>query len=102
MSGITESPDRSDVNESSYIGGTVSVGTSEVEAKVGASRLSTRQYLSIHNSGPNTVYVGPSGVTTSSGRPLFRDQSIDIPAGNLGIFVIAAQSGNTIIVQELG
>lgn len=102
MGAIIESSDRSDVNESSFLSGTITVGTSVVEAKVGISRLSSRQYLSIHNNGPLTIYVGPSDVTTSSGRPIFRDQSIDIPVGDLGIYLVSGQAGNTVVVQEIG
>lgn len=102
MSGIIESSDRSDVNESVYRTGTLIVGTSLVEAKVGDDRLVSRQYVSIHNYGPNTIYVGPEGTTTSTGRPLFVDQSIDIPLGNLGIYLISEHADNNVVVQELG
>lgn len=102
MSGIIESSDRIDVNESAYVTGTISVGTSLIEAKVGAERLGTRQYLSIHNHGPNTIFVGPAGTTTANGRPLFVDQSIDIPIGNLAVYLVSAHANNTVVVQELG
>lgn len=102
MSGIIESSDRIDVNESAYVTGTITVGTSVIEAKVGTERLGSRQYLSIHNHGPHTIFVGPEGVTTSTGRPLFVDQSIDIPIGNLSVCLISAHANNTVVVQELG
>lgn len=102
MSGIIESSDRIDVNESVYVTGTLTVGTSLVEAKVGDERLITRQYVSIHNYGPNTIFVGPAGTTSTTGRPLFVDQSIDIPLGNLGIYLISEHADNTVVVQELG
>lgn len=101
MSGIQESADRSDVNESSYLTGTLTVGTTQVEVKVGASRLERRQFVSIHNYGPQTIYIGPDGVTTSSGRPIFRDQSIDLPVGNLALYLIAGTANQSVIVQEL-
>lgn len=101
MSGIQESSDRSDVVESAYLSGTLSVTTTAVEAKVGASRLAGRQILSIHNLGQGTVYIGPAGVTSATGRPLLRDQSIDIPAGNVAIFVVANAGTQSVIVQEL-
>lgn len=101
MSGIQESSDRSDVVESAYVSGTLSVTTSAIEAKVGANRLTGRQILSIYNAGPGTIYVGPSGVTSSTGRPIFRDQSIDMPAGNVAVFLIAGTGTQSVIVQEL-
>jgi hypothetical protein len=102
MGGIVESSDRSDVNESSFLSGTITVSTTVVEAKVGATRLSTRQYLSIHNTGPGTIYLGTNTVTSSTGRPILRDQSIDLPIGNLGVYLVSGQGNNTVIVQELG
>lgn len=102
MGGINEASDRSDVNESTFLSGTVTVGTTAVEAKVGATRLITRQYLSIHNTGPGTIYLGTSTVTSSTGRPILRDQSIDLPVGNLPIYIVSGQGNNTVIVQELG
>lgn len=102
MSGIIESSDRIDVNESAYVTGTVTVGTSIVEAKVGVERLGNRQYLSIHNHGPNTIFVGPAGTTAATGRPLFVDQSIDIPIGNLAVYLVSEHANNTVVVQELG
>jgi hypothetical protein len=102
MSGIIESSDRIDVNESAYVTGTITVGTTLVEAKVGAERLAKRQYISIHNYGPNTIYIGPEGTTVSTGRPVFIDQSMDIPVGNLAVCLIAEEENNIVVVQELG
>lgn len=92
--------DRADVLESSFLGGTVTVGTTEVEAKVGASRLDTRQLLTIYNASANTIYWGPTGVTTSTGQPIEKKQFVSIPAGNIAVYLIAASAGNTAIVQE--
>jgi hypothetical protein len=83
----------------------VTVGTTQVEAKVGASRLQDRQGVWIYNDSANTIYVGPSGVTTSGstkGFPLFKNQSafVELP-DFVGVFLIAGSAGNSVIVQEI-
>lgn len=83
----------------SYVQGTVTVGTSQVEAKVGGSRLSNRQHLLIFNGSSNTIYIGPTGVTTSM-RPLFKSQQYDCDDCNLAVYMIAGSAGNSVIVEE--
>lgn len=86
----------------SYVQGSITVGTSQVEAKVGGSRLTNRQSLLIHNGSTKTIYVGPSGVTTSM-RPIFKDQVYATDDANLAVFLIAATAGNTgVIIEEKG
>lgn len=100
MGGINYSPDRADVNESSYISGPLSVTTSQVEAKVGGSRLAFRQILSIYNGGNKTIYFGPSGVTSANGIPVFANQAVNIPIGDIGVFVIASSGTQAVVIQE--
>jgi hypothetical protein len=98
---IVDNADRADILESGYVAGTRVVGTIQVEAKVGDTRLSFRQHLTIHNNGPSVIYIGPDGVTTQNGRPLYPGATMDMAVGDLGIFIIAATSGNTVVLQEL-
>lgn len=85
----------------SFVQGTVTVGTSQVEAKVGASRADGRQMLRIYNSSSNVIYMGPTGVTTANGEPLEKKQWINIPASDaLALFLIAGSAGNAVIVSE--
>lgn len=103
MGGINFNPEYADVMQDDYIAGRVVVGTTEVEAKVGATRLDGREMLVIFNDSNNTIYHGPSGVTTSGvnkGIPLLKGQYISVMVGNLGVFIIAASAGNNVIVQE--
>jgi hypothetical protein len=90
------------VYDESYLTANVLVGTSPVEMKAGTVRLSNRKLLCIHNKSENTIYIGPIGVTVSTGRPVFPDQSMDMPIGNMGIYAVANESGNSLIVQEIG
>lgn len=83
--------------------GTVAVGAAAVEAKVGGAALAGRTHVRIHNKGPQTIYFGPtSGVTTATGEPLFRDQTVTVPFGAAApVYLIAAGGGQTAIVWEL-
>lgn len=104
MSGISDVADRSDVVESSFVAAEVSVGTSQVEAKASGSRLATRQVLGIYNNSSNTVYYGPTGVTTSGstkGFPIFKDQIVYLPIGDMAVYLIAGSSSNSVLVQEI-
>jgi hypothetical protein len=99
--GISLSSEYSDVNNDSYLSGLIVVTTSQVEAKVGASRLSGRETLRIYNKG-STIYFGPSGVTTSTGEPLMKNQWVNIPAGeNIEVFMITTSGSVNVIVQEM-
>jgi hypothetical protein len=91
-----------DVYTDSYVSGSVSVGASQVQAKVGASNLVGREFIVLQNQGPQVVYYGPSGVTTTTGCRLEKNELIGLPIGaSVNIYLIAAGAGNTVIVQEM-
>jgi len=91
-----------DVNNESYISGPVSATSVAIEAKVGATRLSGREVITITNKGPKTLYYGPSGVTVATGDPLFKDQFVSLPFGDaIAVFLITSGADTaTAIVQE--
>ena len=91
-----------DVTNDGYLSINLSVTSSAVEAKVGASRQAGREWISITNKGAKTVYYGPSGVTSTTGDVLYKDQTVVLPFGdNVGIFVICGAGDTaTVIVQE--
>jgi len=91
-----------DVNNSAYLSGAVSVGTSAVEAKVGASRLEDREMVRIYNNSSQVVFYGASGVTVSTGEPIEPGASISLPAGDqIGVFLIVAAGTSDCRVQEM-
>lgn len=101
MSGLSGGSKYDLVNDG-YVSGEVTVGTSAVEAKVGGSALAGREILIIYNKSNNSVFYGPSGVTTSTGVELKKGQFVSMPAGNaVGIFLIAGSASNVIVVQEM-
>lgn len=103
MSGISYSPEYSDVLTDSYLAGTISISTTQVEAKVGASRSITRETLRVYNNSLITIYFGPSGVTAATGEPIFKNQWVNIPIGDLGVFLITASgTAADVRIQEIG
>lgn len=100
--GINESSNYSDTNESVYLQGVVTVGVTEVEAKVGASRSPLRQFVRLYNKGTGTIYFGPTGVNSTIGEPLAKKQSVEIAASDLGVYMIAGTGTVDVIVTEIG
>ena len=103
MTGISYDPELSDVENDSYVSGVVAVSTTQVEAKVGASRLTGRECITVTNKGPNRVYYGPSGVTVATGDSLLKDQFVSFSLGDaIGLFLICdtGQSAS-VVVQEM-
>ncbi len=103
MSGISYNPELADVDNDGYASGSVSVGVTQIEAKVGVNRLAGREGLTITNKGPNPVYYGPTGVTSTTGDVLLKNQFVSLPFGeSVAVFLIcAAGQSATVIVQEL-
>ena len=101
--GVSFNPEFSDVLNDGYVTNSVNVTTSPVEAKAGGSRLSGRECVTIENTGNKTLYYGPTGVTASTGAPLFKGQFVSLPIGeNIGVFLICGiGDSTTAIVQEM-
>lgn len=93
----------SDVMDSNGVYGTLTVGTSAVQAKVGGSNLANRKLLTVDNTSNVVIYWGyNSSVTTSSyaGR-IFKDQQASWAIGpNLSVYFIAGSAGNTVHLSE--
>lgn len=82
--------------------GTVSVGTSATELKVGASALENRDFIIIQPKA-NKIFIGfdPS-VTTSNGIEVKKDQTISIAAGdNIPIYAITDTGTVDVRIGEL-
>lgn len=91
-----------EVDEDSYVMGTISVSTTAVEAKVGANRLDGRQSLIIFNASTANLYYGTTGVTTTTGIPIFPTQMMTLSIGDIPILLIAATTGPyTAVIHEV-
>lgn len=101
--GFSHDPEYADVNKDVYLSGPVTVGTTAVEAKVGATAEPDRETVRIYNASTGTVYFGPPGVTTTTGEPLKKRQWVSLPASsNNPVYIIAASAVGDVIVQEMG
>lgn len=99
---ISFNPDKADILNNSGLTAEVTVGTSAVPLYVGGSNLTDRQTLILQPKNDN-IFIGyTSGVTTTTGLRLFKDQVISLPVGDqITVFAISTGSGRAIIVQEL-
>lgn len=92
----------SDISNNGGTNGAITVSTSSIEAKVGVSALSNRKNLTVYNNGNNTIYWGySSGVTTSNGTPIYKDQFVSWDIGpNTSVYLIASSGSNNIRISE--
>lgn len=81
----------------------ITVGTTAVEVKVGASRLDQRAMITIQ---PLTepVYFGyDSSVTIATGTKIFAGQVFPLEAGDkLEVYIISENPGNDVRITEVG
>lgn len=89
--------------EDSYVSGVISVTTSQIQAKVGVSNLTGREVLRIYNNSNVTIYFGPSGVTASTGEPIFKNQWVEIKVkDSINVFLITASgTASDVRIQEM-
>lgn len=90
------------VNSNIGVQGAITVTTSAIEAKVGASKLTGRKALTAHNNGNVIIYWGyTSGVTTANGTPLAAGQVGSWKVGdNQSIFLIATSGSQNVRITE--
>ena len=99
--GLSSNGSFDDVNNNSFVTGTLSVGTSQVEIKVGGSKLAGRQEIVVSNNSNATVYYGPTGVTISTGMPIVKGQIFFDNIGEASaVYLIAGSAANTVVIQE--
>lgn len=78
------------------------VGTSAAQIVDGADELANRKYLYLYNNGNKNAYVGPTGVTTSSGFPLFPGSILEARIGAaVDVYMIADAAGQNIRTMQL-
>ena len=92
----------SDISNNGGVHGSITVGTSAVQAMVGGSPLANRKTLTIFNNSSSDIYFGYANtVTTSTGTPLFKNQFAEFSIGpNTALWLIAGGAGNNVRVTE--
>lgn len=91
-----------DIVNVSGVFGTLTVGTSAVQLKVGGSNLTNRISVTLYNTSGNTVYWGYANtVTTSNGTPILKEQLASWAIGDqVSIWLIAGSAGNIVRITE--
>lgn len=90
----------SDTIKEAIVSAGLTVGTTAIEIRAGASRLINRKGLMLFNNSTQTLFWGASGVTTSTGVPLARGESVNISVENVAIFVVGSQAGQNARIIE--
>jgi len=83
--------------------GVVTVGSSATELYASGARLAGRHALVIYNSSGSTIYIGDSGVTTSTGFPVLAGDTLVLtidPNSDFAVYAITASSA-VVRVMEL-
>ena len=82
----------------------ITVTTTATELFTGVSRNTARQVIRIYNDGSRSVFIGPTGVTSSGankGEELPKQASMTMSLGDVGLFAITNSSTCVLIVTEL-
>jgi len=82
--------------------GTISVGTTPVELKIGASALSERKVIVIQSLG-SRIYLGyDNSVTVSNGMEMSKRQVLFLEVGeHVQVFAVASSGTIDVRIQEL-
>ena len=82
--------------------GRVSVTTSQVALKVGAGALANRRGILVQNLGTGSIYVGKTGVLTTTGFKIAPESSMWFAAAEtVGLFAIAAAGTQDVGLMEV-
>ena len=78
----------------------ISVTTTAIEAKVGASKLANRKFISITPTNGTIYWGSTSAVTIASGTPIFKNQCIAMDfTDNVAVWLIGAGTVDVRIVE---
>jgi hypothetical protein len=82
--------------------GSLTVGTTPVEVRVGSSALEGRKIVTLFNNSNSTIFWGfTSGVTISTGTPIVKNQFVTWDVSqNVSIYVVAGSAGNNTRITE--
>jgi len=102
MSSINDS-EYNDVYGDVLVHGVVTITTSPVELKVGATPEDLREVVRVYNKSTSTIYIGGASVTTTTGEPLKKNQWIEFPLSSaLSLYAVTSSGSLDVIVWEIG
>lgn len=91
-----------DVLNNGGVNSNLSVGTTAVELKVGASRLAARKFIILQPRDNGIFYGFSSGVTAANGIEVFKSQILMLPVGeNTEVWLIGDTAGKNIRIAEV-
>ena len=94
-------PNREDVLEVGAVYKSLTVSTSAVELKVGASALATRQAVTLLPIDRDIYWGYDSSVTTANGTKLFKGQFLMIPIGPTVTVYLISTGSTDVRIGEL-
>ena len=83
------------------ISGAITVGTSVVEAKLGASPLDERKYIALQPIGGDIYWSYNSGVTVSTGHRLYDGVLVYVQTGTALPVYLVADSNIDVRISEI-
>ena len=91
-----------DIINGGGVEGFITVGLTSVVARVGGSNLTNRVSLTVHNNGAQTIFWGyNSGVTITTGTPIFKGQMVFFSVGVLtNIYLISGTAAQNVRITE--
>lgn len=82
--------------------GSLTVGTTAVELKVGGTVLANRKFITMQATGSKVYWGYSNTVTTATGTRLYRNQTAIFPIGpGTSVFLIADTAGIIVKIGEL-
>lgn len=80
--------------------GALSVGTTPMEVKVGASRLANRKSVTIQPTNGHVYWGWTSAVTISTGTKVFPFQVVEFSVADTPVYLVAETNGRNVRVTE--
>lgn len=84
------------------VSGAVTVGTTAVALRVGATNLSNRRGISVQNKGPSSIYIGSSSVATSTGTEIAIRETVWLAISDaVTLYAIAPSADQNVRIIEV-
>ena len=102
--GVTDNNDLMvvDTPNTSGLHAALSVGTTAIELKVGATALLDRKFVTVQPKGTGMFFGYSNAVTTATGTELFKNQTLIIPVGaGISVWLIATAGTIDVRIGEL-
>ena len=92
-----------DVISESIVEGVLTVTTTPIEVKVGAARLPRRILITIFNNGSQVIYWGTNAVSSVTGLPIFKKQTVFLPISDTVPIYVCTSTGSNMstLIKEM-